>query len=132
MLGEQPVEQRGVAVLERRQPDVALEGVVLAAQVLELELHLLLDRQDPVRQQAAEEERLALRDRERQVLGQQPAAEQRRAGQRDARRTAGGDVVVRGGERAHPGEDSPRDPGERTGPGSVVRPGRPGPVPTIP
>ena len=63
MLGEEPVEQRRVAVLERGQPDVALERVVLAPEVLELELDLLLDGQDPVGQQAAQAERVALRRR---------------------------------------------------------------------
>ena len=41
VLGEEPVEQRRVAILERGQPDVLLERVVLAAEVLELELDLL-------------------------------------------------------------------------------------------
>jgi hypothetical protein len=50
VLGEEPVEQGGVTVLERRHPDVALEGVVLVMEVLELELDLLVDRQDAVRE----------------------------------------------------------------------------------
>ena len=54
VLGEEPVEQRRVAILERGQPDVALERVVLAAEVLELELDLLLDGQDAVGQQPAQ------------------------------------------------------------------------------
>ena len=83
VLGEQPVEQRRVAVLERGQPDVLLEGVVLAPEVLELEVDLLVDRQDPVREQAAQPERVALGRGEGEVLGQQPAAEERRARQRD-------------------------------------------------
>ena len=83
MLGEEPVEEGGVAVLERGQADVALERVVLAPEVLELELDLLLDGQDAVREQAAQPERVALLLAEREVLGQQAAAEQCRAGQRD-------------------------------------------------
>ena len=85
MLGEQPVEQRRVAVLERRQPDVLLERVVLDPQVLELELDLLLDREDAVRQQPAQPERVALLVGEGEVLGQQAAAEQRRTGERRSR-----------------------------------------------
>ena len=54
VLGEQPVEQRRIPVLERGQTDVALERVVLAPEVLELELDLLLDRQHPVRQQPSQ------------------------------------------------------------------------------
>ena len=85
VLGQQPVEQRRVAVLERGQPDVLLERVVLAPEVLELEVDLLLDRQDPVRQQAAQPERVPFDVGEGQVLGQQPAAEERRSGERDRR-----------------------------------------------
>ena len=39
---------------------------------------------------------------EGEILGQQPAAEERRPGERDRRRSAGRDVVVRGGQRSHP------------------------------
>ena len=102
MLGEEPVEQRRVAVLERGQADVLLERVVLDAHVLELELDLLLDRQDPVGQQAAQPERLALVGREGEVLGQQPAAEERRPGERD--RSPGGRRAMSsngGGQRLH-------------------------------
>ena len=60
VLGEEAVEERRVAVLERGQADVPLERVVLAAQVLELELDLLLDGQDAVGEQAAQVERVAL------------------------------------------------------------------------
>ncbi len=114
VLRQQPVEQRRVAVLERRHPDVALERVVLAAEVLELEVDLLLDRQDAVGQQAAQPERVALVVAEGEVLGQQPAAEERRPGQRDRRRPAGGDVVERGGQGTHPREDSGPTPGAAT------------------
>ena len=44
VLDEDPVEEGLVAVLERRQADVALEVVALAADVLELQADLLLDR----------------------------------------------------------------------------------------
>ncbi len=67
-------------------PMYALERVVLAAEVLELELDLLVDRQDAVREQAAQPERVALGLAEGEVLGQEPAAEERRARQRDRRR----------------------------------------------
>ncbi len=49
VLRQQPVEQRRVAVLECREPDVALERVVLDPQVLQLQLHLLVDGEGPVR-----------------------------------------------------------------------------------
>ena len=75
VLREQSIEQRRVAVLERGEPDVALQVVVLDAQVLELEGDLLLDRQDAVREQAAEVERVAFVGREGEVLGQQAAAQ---------------------------------------------------------
>ena len=51
MVGQEPIEERRVAVLERGQADVLLEGVVLALDVLPLELHLLLDALDAVGQQ---------------------------------------------------------------------------------
>ena len=57
---EEPVEESGVAVLESGHPDVALEGIVLVVEVLELELDLLVDGQDPVRVQAPQPERVAL------------------------------------------------------------------------
>ena len=82
VFGQQPVEQGRVAVLERGQPDVLLERVVLDPDVLELEVDLLIDRQDPVRQEPAKPEGVALGRRERQVLRQQPAAEERRARER--------------------------------------------------
>ena len=81
VLGQEPVEERRVAVLERGQADVLLERVVLAAEVLELELDLLLDRQDPVGQEPARPNALALVGREREVLGQEPGPEQGRRAQ---------------------------------------------------
>ena len=46
MLDQHPVEEDLVAIQERREPDVALQVGALLVQVLELELHLLLDRLD--------------------------------------------------------------------------------------
>ena len=108
MLGEEPVEQRRVAVLERGQPDVALERVVLAPEVLELQDDLLLDRQHAVGQQAAKPEGVALGVGEGEVLGQQPAAEESRPGERDLRRPACRDRIERGGQWAHRDEHSGR------------------------
>ena len=109
VVGQQPVEQRRVAVLERGQPDVLLEGVVLDAQVLELEVDLLLDRQHPVGQQTAQPERVTLLEGEAEVLGQQPGAEQGWPGHGDPRRSPGQQVVEGGGQGTHPVEDSGRD-----------------------
>ena len=74
VLAEESIEQGRVAVLERGQADVLLERVVLDPQVLELELDLLVDGQDAVGEQAAQPERVALVDREGELLGQQPRA----------------------------------------------------------
>ncbi len=101
VLGEEPIEQGRIAVLERRQPDVPLQRVRLAVQPLQLEAHLLIERHDPVRQQAAQPERRPLVLGEREVLGQQPVREQGRAVELDRRRPPGGDVVVRRGKRTH-------------------------------
>ena len=49
VLGQDPIEEGRVAVLQRRQADVLLQRVVLAPQALELERDLLLDRHHPVR-----------------------------------------------------------------------------------
>ena len=101
VVGEESIEQRRVAVLERGEPDVLLERVGLDAQVLELELDLLLDREHAGREEAAQPERLALLDREGEVLRQQAAAEERRPGQRDPCRATGDHVVERGRQRLH-------------------------------
>ena len=106
VVGQEAVEQRRVAVLERGQADVLLEGVALDPEVLELEGALLLDGQDPVGQQAAQAERLALVGREGEFLGQQPAAEEGRSGEPDRRRAAGRDVGIRVGQGAHHAEDT--------------------------
>ena len=49
VLGQQPVEERLVAVLKGCQPDVLLEVFALAPDVLELQAHLLVDTADPRR-----------------------------------------------------------------------------------
>ena len=121
VLGEHAVEQRRVAILERGQPDIALERVVLAAQVLELELDLLVDGQDAIRQEPAKLERVAFRVAEGEVLGQQPAAEQSRPRQRDRCRPAGRDGIERSGQRAHPGEHTGRA-ARHARPGAQARP----------
>ncbi len=57
MLDEQPVEKRLVAVLQRGEADVLLEFVTLAAEMLELEGDLLLDRHGSPGQKAPKSER---------------------------------------------------------------------------
>ncbi len=101
VLGEHPVEERGVAVLQRRQADVLLEGVVLAPQALELERDLLLDGHHAVGQQAAKLEGLALIGAEGEVLGEEPIGQQGRAVERNPRRAPGDDGVVGRWQRAH-------------------------------
>ena len=102
VLGEEPVEERRVAVLERRQADVLLEVVVLAAEVLELELRpaprssARAAGSRPRRSKAS-----ALVGREGEVLGEQAAAEERGAAPPDHGRSPGDDRVERGGKRSH-------------------------------
>ncbi len=110
VLGEHPIEQGRVAILQRGQADVLLERVGLAPEMLELEVDLLLDGEDPVGQEPAQAEHVPLFLAEREVLGQEAAAEQRRAGDPDRRRPAGRDVVERCRQRSHPGEDSGHAP----------------------
>jgi hypothetical protein len=50
--------------VQRRQPDVLLEGVLLPAEVLQLERDLVLDRQDARREQPRDAERDPLVGRE--------------------------------------------------------------------
>ena len=101
VLGEEPVEQRRVAVLERGEPDVALQVVGLDPEMLELEVDLLVDREDAVGEEAAQPERLALGGREREVLREQSIPEERRSCERDLGRATGRDVVERGGQGTH-------------------------------
>ncbi len=71
VLDEQPIEERFVAVLERREPDVLLEVVfALATQMLEFEGHLLVDRENPRRQEPAQTEPVALVVVEGEILVQ--------------------------------------------------------------
>ncbi len=130
VFGKEPVEQGRVAVLEGGQPDVLLERVILAPQVFQLELRLLADGEDPIREQPAEEERVTLRSREGQVLGQKPAAKERWPGERDRRRSPGRNVVVRSRQRTHPREDSPPAGGRAAQPAG--RPTAPSPRPCRP
>ena len=116
MLGEQPVEQGRVAVLEGRQPDVLLKRVVLDPDVLEFEVDLLLDGQDPIRQQATQPERVALARRERQVLGEEPGPEQRRSREGDRGGLAGRDGIEGGGQGTHAREHTRRHGHERVPP----------------
>ena len=76
MVGQQAVEEGRIAVLQRSQPDVLLQRVVLALDVLPLQLGLLLDGEDLVRQQPAQAERLALVLAEGEVLGEEMLAQQ--------------------------------------------------------
>ena len=103
VLREEAVEEGRVAVLERRQPDVLLEGVLLALEVLVLEGQLLLDRQDPIRQQAVEAERPALIEREGKILGQEPAVQELAAGDVDLGRQSGSESIEGRWQRPHPG-----------------------------
>ena len=88
VVGQEPVEERRVAVLQGRQADVLLERVLLARDVLPLELDLLLDGLDPVGQHAAQPEGLALVLAEGEVLGEEACAQQLEATQVDLGRAA--------------------------------------------
>jgi hypothetical protein len=68
VLDQQAVEEPLVAILEGRQPDVLLQVVALAVQVLQLELDLLRKGRDPRRQQPPQAHRLALGVGEGRVL----------------------------------------------------------------
>ena len=76
VLDEEPVEERLVAILERGQADVPLEVVGLAADVLELEPDLLVDRRHAWRQQAVQAEGVALAVGECRALVQQRISDQ--------------------------------------------------------
>ena len=76
VLRQDPVEERLVPILEGCQADVALEVVGLAADVLELEGDLLLDRVDTRRQEAAEAEHIALLVTEGGALVEERLADQ--------------------------------------------------------
>jgi hypothetical protein len=68
VLDEDPVEEDLVAVLEAREADVLLERRRLGADVLELELDLLLDAEDAVGEEPVEAELPALLAGEGQPL----------------------------------------------------------------
>ena len=93
------MEQRLVAVLERGEPDVPLEVVRLAPDVLELQGDLVLDVDDARRQQAAQPEGVALLLGERRVLVEHRVREQRHAAQGDGRRAGAGPQRVEDGAR---------------------------------
>ncbi len=105
---EEAIEQRGVPVLEGRETDVALEVVAFPAEVLVLELQLLLHRQDAVRQEAVEPELGPLVEREREVLGEEPAIEELVARNVDLGREPGEDPVEGVGQRSHDRSIVPR------------------------
>ncbi len=76
MVHEHPVVEGLVPILERGQPDEPFEVVVLAAQVLHLEVHLLLEGRDAGGEQPAQFEAVALVLGEGGVLVQQRLLEQ--------------------------------------------------------
>ena len=115
VLGQHPVEERGVAVLEGGQADVLLEVVGLAPDVLDLEGDLLLDREDPVGQEAAQAELDPLLLAEREVLGEEPSPEEVGAGLLDLDRFPPDHPVERVRKRAHRAKDrAPATRGRRT------------------
>ena len=94
VVGQHAVEERLVAVLQRCQPDVLLEVIRLAAQVLELEGRLLVDRHHPRRQQPAQAEPFAL------VLGEGGALVEQGLGNKVAGPALGDDGISRRQQRA--------------------------------
>ncbi len=60
VLDQQAIEQGLIAIFQRGQADVLLQVVVLRAEVLELQRHLLVNRQLPRWQQSLQAERLPL------------------------------------------------------------------------
>ena len=101
MLDEHPEEERLVAVLQGGEPDVPLQRVGLAPDVLELERDLLVDAQDLRREEAAQAQRVALLRRERGVLVEDLVAQKLHAAQRDGCLDPGADRGVRRTQRAH-------------------------------
>ena len=67
---EHPVEERFVAILERRQADVLFQVVGLGLDPLELESDLLFDGEASMGQQTAQAEPVAFGARERSLLVQ--------------------------------------------------------------
>ncbi len=112
---EQPVEQGLVAVLESRQSDVAFQVVVLAADVLQLERELLIDRRHTRRDQAVQAMAVSLPCRERRALVEQwlcdqvaPAPCREVTGRSDADRSK---RCVRGHVGGPPASSLGSDPG---------------------
>ena len=95
VVDEQPVEERLVAIVQRNESDVLLQIISLAADMLELKLHLLLDGGHAPGQQPAKAELIPFRIGERDILVQarlikySRAARQRRRGGRRGLAAAG-------------------------------------------
>ncbi len=111
VLDEEPVEQGLVAVLEGGQPDVPLEVVGLAPDVLELQGDLLVDRRHARRQQTVQAEGVALAGREGRALVEERMRHQLvpAAVERETRRNSVKDAAL---ERA-PWRWSPPTPSRR-------------------
>ena len=73
----QPVEERLIAILQGRQEDVLLERVRFALEIPVDAPQLLLDRENPRGQQAAQPEHVALEFGERRALVEQGVGQQR-------------------------------------------------------
>ena len=78
-----------------------LDASVLPAHLLERDLDLLVERQGPLGDEAAQAERVPFVDREGEFLGQQPCAQQGRSGEGDVCRSTRRDVVERGWQGSH-------------------------------
>jgi hypothetical protein len=61
VVDEQPVEERLVAIVQRNEPDVLLQIIRLAADMLKFKLHLLLDGGHAPGQQPAKAELISFR-----------------------------------------------------------------------
>ena len=70
VVDEQPVEERLVAIVQRNEPDVLLQIIRLAADMLKFKLHLLLDGGHAPGQQPAKAELISFRIGERDILVQ--------------------------------------------------------------
>ena len=108
VLGQEPIEDRRVAILECCQADVSLERVILAAQVLELELTCssivrIRSGSRPRRWNASRSSSVKARSL---VSSRLPSSAG--SGQPDRGRTAGGDGVEGLGQRSQPAEDTGR------------------------
>ena len=86
---EQPVEERLVPILQRSEPDVALEGILLPANLLQLDGDLFFEGEDGCREESVEPKESALILGKRRVLIQRGAAQQRLATLLDGDRREG-------------------------------------------